>query len=84
MESADPSAVAIDKPNFLNFIPKGPEFRQKPHPFGNIVADTPEIDQIAANAGTGRTLYQRHLKAIFFQPVGERWPSNSNSRNQNR
>ena len=39
--------------------------------FGDIVAETPEVDHIPAGSQSGRALNQRRRKAIFPEPEGQ-------------
>jgi hypothetical protein len=47
---------------------------QEPHPFSNVVAQTPEVDDVAPGTQARRMFYQSGPETGFEQPVGKRRP----------
>ena len=44
---------------------------QQPHLFGDVEAEAPEIDHIAAGPQSGRALDQRRRNSIFAEPESQ-------------
>jgi hypothetical protein len=52
---------------------------EQPHLLGDIVADPPEVDDIAAAAQLWRRLDKQRLVTGFLQPVGQRRTGDASS-----
>src|SRR5262249_27969688 len=48
VESTPLSALAIDEAHFADLIAEAPDLPDKPHLLGDVVADAPKIDDVAA------------------------------------
>ncbi len=64
-------AVGADRADLLNLVAQLSDIRVDPHLLGDGVAQSPEVDDIAAGAELRCLLDQRHLVARTTHPVGE-------------
>jgi len=62
-EAPDLAAAAVDEAHLLHLIALRPDARHEPHPLGNVIADPPEVDGVAARAQRRRLLHECRLVA---------------------
>ena len=72
----------VDDPQFARAVAVAINVLPQAHAFGNVVAETPEIDDIAARAKRGRALDQGRVEPAGSQPVRERRSGNSDAGDQ--
>ena len=81
-KSREPSAAVIDDPQLLHVIAYAGDVGQQPHFLRDIVAETPEINHIAAGSQGGGVLDQRRRKSVFPEPEGQGGPSDARPADQ--
>jgi hypothetical protein len=83
-EPRNPLAVAIDDAQLAHMVAEPFELAPQPHTLGNVISQSPKIDDIAVGAKRRGALDEDRLEASRFEPEGERRPCNADSRNQYR
>ena len=76
VEPHDPASLGVDDLELANVIPDTIECRSKAHALGDVVADAPEVDHVAAGSKRRGTLHESRDEAMPQQPVGECWAGN--------
>ena len=62
-ETAALAAPRIDEAHLLYLVAKRVDLRKQAHPLGDVIADPPEIDHVAATAQGGRVFDQHDIVA---------------------
>src|SRR5271166_2047373 len=75
-------APIVYNPHFTHVITNAPDVTRQAHALGNVVTETPEIDNIATGAQRRCTLDQRRLEPCRFQPKRQCWSTDTNSRDE--
>jgi hypothetical protein len=71
VEAAVPAAGAVDQPDFAHAVALRAELRQQCHLLGDVVADAPEVDHVAAAPKLGRLLDEQDFVTGPAHPVCE-------------
>ena len=77
-----PTTLVVDDPHLLNVIAQALDLIAQPHLFGDVVAQSPEIDHIATATGRGGVLDKRRSEPRLAQPVRERRTSDASARDK--
>lgn len=76
-EPGDPVAAVAHDAKLADVVADRLERVGKPHPLGDVIAKSPEIDHVAAGAQARRALDERGFKTGGVQPEGERRPGDA-------
>src|SRR5215469_14991537 len=67
-ETGHALATIADDPHLAHAVADAIDFSQQPHSLGNVISETPEVDDVAASAQRRRMFDQGRLEARRFQP----------------
>ena len=67
-ETGHALATIADDPHLAHAVADAIDFSQQPHSLGNVISETPEVDDVAASAQRWRMFDQGRLEACRFQP----------------
>ena len=73
------TAVAVDESQPFHRVPVRPQFRHDAHALGDLVPDSPKVDEVSAAAQTVRFLEQHRLVTVLLEPKGERRAADARS-----
>jgi hypothetical protein len=79
VESSALTTVATDEAHFAYLIAEAADLADEAHLLGDVVADPPEIDDIAAPTKAGRLLEEENLVPCLRQPVAKSRPGDADS-----
>ncbi len=80
-EAAALPALRVHIAHLIDLVAAFQNLGQQAHLLGDVVADAPEVNDVAAAAQLRRLLDEQHLVAGFEQPVGEGWTGDAGSIN---
>ena len=81
-EAGDAFAGRIDDAHLANAVTVAQDFGHQTHALGDVVAEAPEIDDIAAAAQRRRMVEQGRREAGAFQPIRKRRPGDPGAGDQ--
>ena len=77
-KAAHPASAIIDKAKLADMVALLRERGEKPHPLGDIITETPKVDNVAVRPRRSRPLGQCWPIAPCTEPIGERRSGDSN------
>ena len=83
-EAGHPRAAGVDDPHLPHMIADALDVGREPHALGDVVAEAPEVDDIAGPPQRRRLLDQHRLEAGGLEPEGERRAGDACARDQDR
>jgi hypothetical protein len=78
-EARNAAPCGVDETQLLRLIALARERRKQVHSLGDLIAETPEIDDVAAGAQARRPFHEHRRKAISGQPIRQRRAGNSDA-----